>query len=419
MHFCKTYAQLLVTLPPEFRNNVFEYRKLKKLINQTASELDSVGLGPSLLRALREHGNPGHDLAHSEEQAALPVDSEGVSHASYNTIVYEIAFNSSVPEPRLRLSSRSPSDVETHRSSTPTIQPIHHVDLFIPEQFLDRIRRALPRPSIMFQDEMRLPDNSMESDRFPDLIIPLPSDTAFFQLLTSTLSSLSGHLDTLQDGFKTALTTLARSISLTARPASSSAPRSFSAYSLTADNSMTLRPGPGGESDLYTWREIFRLYAEAEVFESARESTRGERSIEDAEKHLKLFEGLVQEKKASLILPGSREAFDVFLNLNAFILDVKKFQLANSEATRKILKKHAKRTTLPIPSHVLGRDASSSRPVMSITRPLTSLPRFLVQAIGEVLLPIVPHVDDYACLVCTLIAFKPIRLGCGHFFCVR
>jgi hypothetical protein len=87
---------------------------------------------------------------------------------------------------------------------------------------------------------------------------------------------------------------------------------------------MTLRPGPGGESDLYTWREIFRLYAEAEVFESARESTRGERSIEDAEKHLKLFEGLVQEKKASLILPGSREAFDVFLNLNAFILDVKK-----------------------------------------------------------------------------------------------
>jgi hypothetical protein len=137
--------------------------QLKKLINQTASELDSVGLGPSLLRALREHGNPGHDLAHSEEQAALPVDSEGVSHASYNTIVYEIAFNSSVPEPRLRLSSRSPSDVETHRSSTPTIQPIHHVDLFIPEQFLDRIRRALPRPSIMFQDEMRLPDNSMES----------------------------------------------------------------------------------------------------------------------------------------------------------------------------------------------------------------------------------------------------------------
>jgi hypothetical protein len=27
--------------------------------------------------------------------------------------------------------------------------------------------------------------------------------------------------------------------------------------------------------------------------------------------------------------------------------------------------------------------------------------------------------DDYACLICTSIAFKPIRLACGHLFCVR
>ena len=42
------------------------------------------------------------------------------------------------------------------------------------------------------------------------------------------------------------------------------------------------------------------------------------------EKHLKLFEGRVQDKKASLVLPGSREAFDTFMNLNLFILGVKK-----------------------------------------------------------------------------------------------
>jgi hypothetical protein len=43
----------------------------------------------------------------------------------------------------------------------------------------------------------------------------------------------------------------------------------------------------------------------------------------------------------------------------------------------------------------------------------------LVQAMGEVLLPIIPHIDDYACVICTSIAFKPIRLHCGHLFCVR
>ena len=103
---------------------------------------------------------------------------------------------------------------------------------------------------------------------------------------------------------------------------------------------MSLRPAPGGESDLYTWREIFRLYVEGEVFESARESNRGERSIEEAERHLKLFEGLVQEKKASLILPGSREAFDVFLNLNAFILDAKKVTSAPGHLSRCIALAH-------------------------------------------------------------------------------
>lgn len=43
----------------------------------------------------------------------------------------------------------------------------------------------------------------------------------------------------------------------------------------------------------------------------------------------------------------------------------------------------------------------------------------LIQAFGETLLPIIPHIDDYACVICTGIAFKPIRLQCGHLFCVR
>lgn len=43
----------------------------------------------------------------------------------------------------------------------------------------------------------------------------------------------------------------------------------------------------------------------------------------------------------------------------------------------------------------------------------------LVLAVTEVLLPVVPHIDDYSCLICTGLAYKPVRLGCGHLFCVR
>lgn len=91
---------------------------------------------------------------------------------------------------------------------------------------------------------------------------------------------------------------------------------------------MTLRPHQHGKSDLDTWREIFRLYAEAQVFESIGGSTQSERSIEDIEKQLKLFEQSVQDKKASLVFPPSRDALDIFMNLNVFVLDVKKASLA-------------------------------------------------------------------------------------------
>ena len=110
---------------------------------------------------------------------------------------------------------------------------------------------------------------------------------------------------------------------------------------------------------------------------------------------------------------------------------------ATSEATRKILKKHAKRTALPFPPSLPREIASAVDAVgveMAVAPPSTgqtsqaltllprhsrSLPQLLVQAIGEAIFPIIPHVDDYSCTICTSIAFKPIRLSCGHLFCVR
>ena len=43
MHFSKTYAQLLSSLPPDLRDNAIEYLQLKKLINQVVQELTSLG----------------------------------------------------------------------------------------------------------------------------------------------------------------------------------------------------------------------------------------------------------------------------------------------------------------------------------------------------------------------------------------
>lgn len=82
------------------------------------------------------------------------------------------------------------------------------------------------------------------------------------------------------------------------------------------------------QSDLYSWREIFQLYIEAEVFESVGERTRGERSIEESEQRLQQFAARVTQNglgdSRKFKSPKSIAALETFLSLNLFILNIKK-----------------------------------------------------------------------------------------------
>lgn len=410
MHFSKTYSQLLLTLPPELRENAIQYRQLKKLINQLVQELSSLGLSPTVLQQLLEQQDPGSLTAQIEEirQQCDRVDDDDDGRQRHATVTYEFIGTSSHIEPRLRLSVKHPADAASGHTTT-----------------LDSILEVLQFHSQALESNTALVDTYYSSTNTHDLIIPLRSDTAFFQLLNTAYASLAEHLDTIHGGFTSTLQSLVHIISATARPTSSSAPRSFSTYSMISSNAATLRPRSGSRNtDLYSWREIFQMYVEAEIFESVGERTRGERSVEETETRMKRFEERMQKKRSMLMLARSKDALDVFMRMNFFILDLKRFQFANAEATRKILKKHTKRTALPLPSYlpVWNSPLTASPPPAELAllpQPPVSLPRLLVQAIGEILLPIVPHVDDYSCLICTSLAFKPIRLGCGHLFCVR
>lgn len=67
---------------------------------------------------------------------------------------------------------------------------------------------------------------------------------------------------------------------------------------------------------------------EAEVFESMSEASRGEWSVEESEKRLKLFADRITQRglgdPKSLKLQSSRLALETFLGLNLFILNIKK-----------------------------------------------------------------------------------------------
>ncbi|KAK7044688.1 SPX domain-containing protein [Favolaschia claudopus] len=402
MHFSKTYSQLLQELPPELSENAVNYRQLKKLINQLVTELASLGLGPAVLQDL------------------LGASGKGKGKETCTRVEYEFNHASGHIEPRLRLWVDPPN-----APSPPTSSHIVEVEE-------DETESELPSSQVSLlwslQQHTLSPDSSAaasnpESDTMGhhgkvEVVIPLVSDTAFFELLLTALHGLTEHLRQIHAQFVTTLAEITKMVSDSARPVSSTS-HGFRAFSALRSDAGGVRvDAASGKSDLYSWREIFQLYVESEIFENVSERHRGERSVEDAETRLKMFaervttRGLGDGRK--LRLAQSRKALESFLQLNLFILNVKKFELANAEATRKILKKHTKRTALP------STDASNTTPLDLIPIDTNaSLPRIMVQELGTTLLPIIPSIDDYTCLICTSIAFKPIRLACGHLFCVR
>ncbi|TFK47375.1 hypothetical protein OE88DRAFT_1738671 [Heliocybe sulcata] len=475
MHFSKTYTELLLSLPPELRENAIQYRQLKKLIKEITRELTELGLNPSHLNELLQSengsfrdkgkGKAKEDAVEPDSAATEQVLEVTTSEDGHTTrCVYEIVTTSDSLQPRLRLwIGDTDKEIEERLllydkelSSFPPVVP--QTEPAVTGGAADSAEDSSPGEARIEEvaDEVEvspLPQNVVQDGKSPsvigtntrrEIVIPLNADRLFFDLLLSALHTFSEHLKDLEAKFLASLQELAQSITASARPLSST--HAFHPHSRGPDPGEISIPSVshafklgGFKSDLYTWREFFQLYVESEIFESTNERSRGERTIEDAEERLQAFTKRIEERgfqdKKRWRLKESREAFRMFIQLNRLLLDLKKLQYANAEATRKILKKHAKRTALPLlalssfpqdsgplaltPS-ALGTSAHPHiNPADFLYGSASSLPRVLVQAIGETLLPIIPHVDDYACLICTSIAFKPIRLKCGHLFCVR
>jgi hypothetical protein len=171
-----------------------------------------------------------------------------------------------------------------------------------------------------------------------EYLIPLPADSAFFQLLTDALQNLSTNLTTVRSKFMISLEELSDSISSTARPVSETDRATFHAHSHLADaanvhvsipsSSALIAPARHHKSDLYTWREIFQLYVDAEIFQGLGEHDRGDRSVEEAEERLNKFTERLNQTGVglgrNLALKESKAALQAFMQLNLDLLNIKK-----------------------------------------------------------------------------------------------
>lgn len=290
------------------------------------------------------------------------------------------------------------------------------------------------------------------------LVIPLHSDERFFQSLIKAIRNLLQLHVIQQNTLILHVNALCDAITEVASPMHS-------------------------YQDMYAWREIFALWVEFDIFESSKEKDRGELSVAATEsrfhKYLEQLEtrGFLFPHRSEILKgawvsstldswalqafapnnplqdPRSIGTLEHFLRLNVAIVLLKRFQRLNIETIRKILKKHHKKTALHASAsigqittlsaaHQLIRAASVDSPMpeldwdkasagdilksIAALAPVNerssaqlSLPRILASILTNALLPILPSVDDYSCLVCMSIAWHPIRLKCGHLFCIR
>ncbi|KAI7851059.1 SPX domain-containing protein [Circinella umbellata] len=171
---------------------------------------------------------------------------------------------------------------------------------------------------------------------------------------------------------------------------------------------------PNHAADMYAWRNIFNLYMDAQIFRGKVESDRSIRSVQKSKDQMEWFTAQLKNKNilSQLKSKASKDTFEQFIALNTELITMKHYQILNQTAVTKILKKHDKRS---------GLSASSSFPTVIQNSHFfnAKLADILCASLLNKLMTIIPQPDDYLCPVCMMVAWRPIRLICGHVFCVR
>ncbi|KAK9352210.1 SPX domain-containing protein [Lipomyces doorenjongii] len=468
MKFAKVFQQLLdeENIPKEWVGTAIQYKSLKKCINKVVEELEELGLEKETLQLLLAYEKAQRNHAQSsgvsgKGRPKLIYSFEGTLHEFVPKITINLDNVNGMPlsaaispETRAKLASlasdvsrrsshisavRDDSDsinsipnspeerdiyvsdredvqtdgcdggdtitiggststanepMTTHKSEAPYQKGLQYGlrNLFKPEYNIMQFAGSKGVGSS--SDDVRDAPDGPEAPLggIPSTIeIHLHSDSEFFKMLCSELVALDSLHEEQEKELTEQVTDIARRLPHAASPLQK-------------------------KNDLYVWREIFRLYIDAGVFFSSLEQDHGERSVEQAKQQLTWFTDQIQQMDLMdrFKSPESKSILESFWKLNMSLLQSAQFQTLNRTATTKILKKFDKQTALT--AREVFPEFYFKNPSGSVSM---SVAKSVCFTMAEQLLTVIPQLDDYICPVCYLIAFKPVRLDCGHVFCIR
>lgn len=388
MKFAKVFQQTLIEedIPDDWIEAAIQYKVLKKCIARVVRELEFLGLSQYDLKLLLQ--NEGNN-----EMIELNGDQTLANNPIVAKYLLSRSRESNEVIPFLKITINNESEEYSDDGMNELVRLIRSkvkraIDLDVEHRRFMEVKQEgdslvlLPTTSNGTDGLMTVKDN--------EFVVMLKSDMEFFGMLNAELETLDNVRQEEQAQLLQEIDAIASQVTL-----------------------LTTRT-----SDLYHWRELFKVYLDSEIFFRYNQTAlkQLERGADQVKKNLEIFMtnvtiGKILEKMAR---KKSVNAFYQFVAVNERLLKVLQFQSINTTALRKILKKFDKRTSLNI---------SSKFPALiskyHIFMSGSSLAQEICYVMQNNLLTVVPQLDDYSCPICIGIAFKPIRLSCGHLFCVR
>ncbi|PKY14455.1 hypothetical protein RhiirB3_400307 [Rhizophagus irregularis] len=382
MKFGKSLGRTIEDVPSQWRPFAIQYKTLKKCIHKIVQELNDKGISLDIRKAVL-NATEGYKMEYSSEvnpthiRSYIQLDLDAyspdirLSHPLTGHTLESIQSdftkcNSCYVSSSLSLPSTDSNDTDSTTSTTSSSDS--HDDI-IAENI------SLCNNSTMNQPLHRM------------TCIELEKDSEFFDTLLEEVSQLNQLQQQNKDEYMDRVKRL---------------------------GDILIKVTSPYKKDMYTWREIFQLYLRAEIFIGNTEADRDEHDLEFTQKQFKWISDELSrtDLPRKFKLSSSKEAFQEFLRINNDLIMMKQFQYINKTAMSKILKKHDKRTYLTA-SFKFGKLLKHDSYFTG------TMGKSLCHVMNKQLSTITPQIEDHTCPICTFIYWKPIRLCCGHVFCVR
>ncbi|KAI8939713.1 hypothetical protein NX059_003465 [Plenodomus lindquistii] len=379
--------------PAEWVDSAISYSQLKKCIKRLTDELRQVGLDPATLSKLLKHVEDYNATAGQDDDQERPFEyilNTNTASATSSSSRSRNAFHPKL----LFYVHETTGEVHSAQLDEETKQKLHmlavetgmtDMRVFDDAASLTSVNQAgqeAPVEATIIGTSSRPGYRTVE--------VPITSDTEFFTRLTSEVSGLEKLQEREQKRMNVQIEDLGRQVARLTDPDHRSSRKMLTA-----------------------WRQIFQMYIEEGIFFGTTEMDHKSHDADKAMQRLAEFSNKVA--KAGLVeklrKKDNLKALNTFMHINREILQGLRFGEINHSAMLKILKKFDKRTALGVKSTFPQQVAY---PEFS-----EHLAKAVCAEVNTSILSHIPQLDDYSCPMCFEIKWRPVRLSCGHTFCIR